>query len=53
MRISVGVSVRLFGMAEISMLGDSGVGVMRVDGERQQLFQGLVMLLMGSMLRDS
>ena len=50
-RISVGVSARLLGMALISISGEGGVAEMRVDGEQRRMFQGLAMLLMGGMLK--
>ena len=50
MRISVGVSVMLLGMAVTSAVGNEESAEIRVDGDQQQVFQGLVMLLMGGML---
>ena len=40
-------------MVLISISGNGGSGVMRVDGERWRVFQGLAMLLMGSMSRSN
>lgn len=45
--------MRLLGMVVILMSGDGGVAEMRVDREQQRVFQGLAILLMGSMLKDS
>ena len=49
---SVRVSVMLLGKAVILVVGDDEVVEMSVDRDWQQVFQGLAMLLMGSMLKS-
>ena len=50
MRISVGVPVMLLGMAVTSAVVEEESAEIRVVRDRQRMFHGLAMLLMGGML---
>ena len=50
MRISVGASVMLLGIAVTSAVGDEESAEIRVVRDRRRMFHGLAMLLIGGML---